>query len=96
MQRCIAPYIKHSSENNNSSSWNERLQLGTGILGVFSVLVLIYQTRKNEGGGYKQTNAVLVRNSAFIYLSYQELKGKQDLENKSYWIGFQVTIISPP
>lgn len=53
MQRSIVPYIKHSFKNNNFSSLTKKLQLSTGILGVFFILELINQMEKTEGGGYK-------------------------------------------
>ena len=76
MQRSIAPYIKHSSENNNSSSLNEKVQLGTGISGVFSGLALINHMKKNEVGGYKRMNERRVRDPPSIYSSNREFKGE--------------------
>ncbi len=76
MQRSIAPYIKHSSENNNSSSLNEKLQLGIGISGVFSGLALINHMKKNEVGGYKRMNGRRVRDPPSIYPSNREFKGE--------------------
>ena len=66
IQRSRAPYIKQFSSSNNFSSLTEKLRLGTEILGAFFVYELINQTTKNEGGGYKQMSARLVRDFSSI------------------------------
>lgn len=82
MQRFAAPCIKQFTKNSNFNLLTEKLQQGIEMFGTFFVFGLIYQTKKNKGGGYKQMNARLARGLLSICLSHPEFNREIGLQKQ--------------